>query len=372
MRPLDTVCLEVLTDGSKELFASPGDRKFREQPPISYVGSGLLGNGIFGLYLHDIVLADNVTHEYKGESEVGGRRFARFDYRVPRMWSGQTIRTEEGSGVVSLEGSYWADLETYDVVRLQLNAADFPPTLPVAEMTTSIDYAQTRLRHGLVALLPQSAEVRLVKSSGEVRHNRIGFTQCREFGAESTIDFGSSESAERSPRFSVASVDDVMRSLPGGLHIAVKLRSQISDRMAVGALIDGVIATNVTARKGAVLIPAGSPVRGRLRRLERYTEPAPHFIVGLEFTEVEVRGIRHRFDADLLGIESAPGIERTLSSSSSAEFWDLDRGGQGVKETKETLWLPSLPGVATFFLRGSKLELPGDFRTVWKTRKPPQ
>src|SRR6516165_9894675 len=38
MQPLDTVRLEVRTDGSKELFASPGDRHFSERPPISYVG----------------------------------------------------------------------------------------------------------------------------------------------------------------------------------------------------------------------------------------------------------------------------------------------------------------------------------------------
>src|SRR5437667_1385481 len=43
MRPLDTVRLDVLTDGKKELFASPGDRKFSEGHPISYAGAGALG-----------------------------------------------------------------------------------------------------------------------------------------------------------------------------------------------------------------------------------------------------------------------------------------------------------------------------------------
>jgi hypothetical protein len=368
MRPLDTVRLEVLTNGHKELFASPGDRKFSERHPISYVGSGMLGNGLFGLYLNDILVTGNVSNEYKGEEDLGGRRLARFDYRLPLMWSGQTIQIEEGSGKVSLHGSYWADPQTYDVLWLELNADDFPPTLPVTEATTSISYARTRLGDNLVVLLPESAEFRLVKYSGEIIQNRIEFTHCREFGAESTINFNVSDSAEQTPRFAAASIDDTLRPLPPGLQIAVKLRSRISDDMAVGTLIDGVVAANVTARKGAVLIAAGSPVRGRIRRLERYTDPFPHFAVALEFTEVELQGIRHRFYADMVEIESAPGVEQTLSSLDKTEVWKQDNGGQGVKRTKETLWLPSLPGVAVFFFRGGNLDLPRGFRTVWKTR----
>src|SRR5690348_15603568 len=45
MRPLDTIRLEVLTDGKKELFASPGDRKFSENHPLSFAGGGTLGDG---------------------------------------------------------------------------------------------------------------------------------------------------------------------------------------------------------------------------------------------------------------------------------------------------------------------------------------
>src|SRR4030095_10420178 len=39
-RHLDTVRLEVITNGDKEFFASPGDRRFSQQHPINYVGSG--------------------------------------------------------------------------------------------------------------------------------------------------------------------------------------------------------------------------------------------------------------------------------------------------------------------------------------------
>jgi hypothetical protein len=127
-------------------------------------------------------------------------------------------------------------------------------------------------------------------------------------------------------------------------------------------LIDGAVAGNVTA-KGAVVVAAGSPVRGRIRRLERYTDPFPHFVVGLEFTEVEFEGIRHAFYADVVEIGSAPGIEQTVSFNRTQAVI-----GRAIRENRETLSLPNLPGVATFFVRGGKLDLPPDFRTVWKTR----
>jgi hypothetical protein len=367
MRPLDTVRLEVLTYGDKELFASPGDRKFSPQHPLTYAGSGMLADGLFGPYLKDILLNGGASTEYKGEEDAGGRRLARYDYRLPLMLSGQTIHTPEGSGSVGLRGSFWVDLRTYDVTRLELNAYDFPPTLPVSEATASINYARTRLADNLALLLPESADVRLAKYSGEVSHNRIEFTFCRVFGAASTIDFNAPDSAEQPPRFGAASVDETLRPLPGGLKIAVKLRSRISGDMAVGTLIDGVVAGNVAARH-EVVIPAGSAVRGRIRRMERYGDPFAYFVVGLEFTEVEVQGIRYLFYADLLEIDPAPGVELTLSTKDTSEINDPRYGGTFSRQTRENLVLYRLPGVAVFFFKGGRLELPPDFRTVWKTR----
>lgn len=362
MHRLDTIRLEVLTNGDKELFASPGERRFSDRHPMTYAGGGLLSDGMFGLYLKEILVTGNVSNQYKGEEEIGGRRLARYDYRLPVMWSGQTIQTKEGSGRVGYHGSYWADPRTYDVARLELNADDLPSTLPIAELVTIINYARTGLEDNLAVLLPESAEIRLVESSGEIKHNRVEFTHCRVFGANSTIDFSSPGSPQQTLPFGVASVDDTLRPLPAGLEIAVTLRSRISEDMSVGALIDGVVAGNVTA-KGAVVVAAGSPVRGRIRRLERYTDPFPHFVVGLEFTEVELQGIRHGFYADVVEIESAPGIEQTVSFNRTQALI-----GRAIRENRETLSLPNLPGVATFFVRGGKLDLPRDFRTVWKTR----
>jgi hypothetical protein len=205
--------------------------------------------------------------------------------------------------------------------------------------------------------------------SGEINHNRIQFTHCRVFAAESAIDFNGPDSTDQASRFGVASVDDTLRPLPDGLRIAVKLRSRISGDMAVGTLIDGVVAGNVTA-KHAVVIPADSPVRGRIRRMESYTNPFPYFIVGLDFTEVEVQGIRYRFYADLVDMDRPPGVELTLptKNTTTTQSDPLLFGGVSTRQVIETITLPNLRGVAAFFYKGSKLYLPQDFRTSWTTR----
>jgi hypothetical protein len=102
--------------------------------------------------------------------------------------------------------------------------------------------------------------------------------------------------------------------------------------------------------------------------LERYAEPFPYFIVGLEFTEVEVQGIRRLFYADLISLEPAPGVERFLTTSNTTERVENGFGGMSSRQHQQRIALYDLPGVATFFWKGSRLELPRGFRTEWKTR----
>ena len=90
---------------------------------------------------------------------------------------------------MGVKGSFWADPATYDIVRISMEADEIPPELPVATSTTSIDYAHTNLG-GTDFLLPQSADSRLVRFSGEESRNHIEFTHCHLYGAQSSISFG--------------------------------------------------------------------------------------------------------------------------------------------------------------------------------------
>ncbi len=362
MRPLDTVRLEVLYSDRHELYASPGDRNFSDHPPSDFVGSGTIGNGQFALILSEVTAEHGLSYEYKGEELLAGRSLARYDYYVPLSMSGNTIDLPEGRGTVGMKGSFWADPASYDIVRIVTEAKDIPPELPVSASETSIDYAHTNLG-GHDFLLPQSADARLVRLSGEESHNHIEFTHCRLYDAESSISFGDHQGF---PQFGASSVLELKREVLPALHIVVKLSTRITDKTIVGALIEGVVEGNVL-RKRSLLIPAGSPVRGRVRRMEWHDEKGGYFIVALEFTEIENAGTRYRFFADLEGTDGLPGLVQTIRTRHTSTSTVLN-GLTTDKSSEEILYLPDLPGVGSFFVQSRRLDLPPGFRMTWKTR----
>jgi hypothetical protein len=363
MRPLDTIRLEVLYSDHHELYASPGDRRFGDNnQPADFVAGGTTSNGHFALYLSEIAGEGSLSYEYEGEESLSGRRLARYDYRVPVSMSGNTITMPEGRGTTGIKGSFWADPATYDIVRINAEAAEIPPHLPVASFVTSIDYAHTNLG-GSDFLLPQSADSRLLKFSGEESRNHIEFTHCRLYGAQSSISFGPREGQ---PRFTASSVLEVSRELLPALQVVIKLSTGITERTAVGALIEGVVEGNVL-RKKSVLIPDGSPVRGRVRRLEWNDEKGGYYIVGLEFTEIEAAGTRYRFFADLVDTDRLPGLRDTIRTL-KRETTTFLNGGEMTRDSSDVLFLPDLPGVGSFFVQAPRLDLPPGFRTTWKTR----
>jgi hypothetical protein len=362
MRPLDTIRLEVLYSGRRELYASPGDRRFGDDQPIDFAGSGTIGNGYFALFLSEVASEHGLSYEYKGEELLRGRTLARYDYRVPVSLSGHTITLTGGRGTVGIKGAFWADPATYDIVRISSEAGEIPPALPVLSSETSIDYAHTNLG-GTDFLLPQSADSRLVKFSGEDSRNHIEFTHCHLFGAESSISFGAPAGF---PLFGASSVLEMKRELLPELQVVVNVTTRITDKTAVGALIEGVVEGNVL-RKGKVPIPDGSPVRGRVRRLEWNDEKGGYYVVALEFTDLEAGGTRYRFFADLVGTDGLPGLRQTIRIHKEAQK-SLLRVGEQTIISDETLFLPDLPGVGSFFVQARRLDLPPGFRMTWKTR----
>jgi hypothetical protein len=362
MRPLDTIRLEVLYSRGRELYSSPGDRAFGDNQPMDFVASGTIGNGHFAVFLSEISGNGALSYEYKGEEFLSGRRLARYDYRVPVRGSGHTITFPGIRGTVGIKGSFWADPATYDIVRIALEAEEIPPTLPVLVSSTSIDFAHTNLG-GADFLLPQTADSRLVKFFGEESRNHIEFTHCHLFSAQSSISFGDQHG---SPLFGASSVLELNRELLPALQVVTRLSTRITEQTAVGALIEGVIEGNVL-RKKSVLIPDGSPVRGRVRRLEWYDEKGGYYIVAVEFTEIEAAGTRYRFFADLAGTDRLPGLLQTIRAL-KRETSTHSNGETMLRETTEVLSLSDLPGVGSFFVQARRLDLPPGFRMTWKTR----
>jgi hypothetical protein len=221
---------------------------------------------------------------------------------------------------------------------------------------------------GHKVLLAQQADLHMLDATGVEDFDRLEFTHCHAYSAESVIRFDKDpqEPPKALPAISppIPSVPDrVSQSVPALLLITVQLTTSISDKDTVGTLIEGRVSGDVLC-KGKILIPNGSTVRGRIRRLERY-EGGAAFIVGLEFTELAVRGGGPLlFYADLLRIDKNPRIKPTRSERV------LVRDAGRTQTTDEIITLPELPGVASFFVSGKTFTIPSSFRMVWRTRGP--
>jgi hypothetical protein len=323
LKPLDTMRLEVLDTGDKELYAPPGARNFQTEHPGEFTNAGLSGTGVFSTALRNLMVNDNGLFQYRGEESLAGHRAVRYDYRVPLLQSGMTVDVEGIQGHVASKGSFWVDPSSLDLLRLDIIADDIPPGLPLASSVSSVRYGRMPIG-GRSILLPETAEMHLVQTSGSEGRNVLEFTHCRAYQAESTISFG--------PATGLPASEASAEELPAGVAIAVTLAAPISGGEAVGAVIEGRIAGNVAGKSG-VLVHDGTVVRGRIRRLE----PAA---IAVEFTEIETGGVPMRFYAELQSVDAPAAVQHP--------------GGA------------DLPGVGAFSV--AKFPVPAGFRMVWRTK----
>ncbi len=329
--------------------------------PVAFIGAGMIGNGAFAMTLNNLIEGGIFT--YRGEETISGRSAVKYDFRLPRLMKPLTISIPGGRGTVGEEGSLWADKESLDLIRVESRAAEIPADLPLEESSENVDYARMRIGEYDV-MLAQQADSHMLASNGVASFNRLEFTHCRAYSASSNITFDSKPAVSAEPVLpaSLPSPAATGLAIPALLQVSVQLTTPVSDKDPVGTLIEGEVSGDV-AQRGKIVIPDGSAVHGRIRRLER--SPGDEaFIVGLEFTEVELHGGPVPFYADLLSIDKNPLIQPELLRRVFVP------GRSGAEDAKETVTLPELPGVASFFVKGTSFTLPSGLHTVWRTRGP--
>jgi hypothetical protein len=355
LKPLDTVRLEIVFADHHEWYGSPGERNLGTDNPTRFIGGGMISSGAFAGMLNNILAAGAYT--YGGEEWADGRRAARYDFRLARDKQTLTISLPLGQGTVGQEGSLWADPESLDLIRVESRASEIPPLLPLMAATTTVTYSRMRVGE-YNALMAQQAESHMWTADGVESFNRMDFTHCRAYAAQSEIRYDIV--GLESDGASTAAAKPAPASVPPFLMLPTELVTPVTDKDLVGTLIQARV-TEDAVHKSAVAVPAGSIVHGRIRRLERYA--AGHqFIVGLEFDEVEVRGRAIPFYADLLRLEKDPRIRPVLKE----RILIPDRSG--VHEGERSITLPELAGVASFFVSGDTFALRSGFKLVWRTR----
>ena len=280
------------------------------------------------------------------------------------------VTLSTSAGDVSLKGSFWADAETYEMLRLESESDGIPPTLPLASMKSRIDYGRMTVR-GKTIWFPQSAEMSLAELSGQETRNRIEFSHCREYTAASKLSFDEPAQPAPPPPAPLARVD-----LPAGVTLDLRLETAIeSSAVRVGDPVTARLASDAVLKK-KVLIPAGATVKGRLRRMERSSEIKPHYVVGLEFSTIETPTTTTRFYGALESVQQIAGLAHSLSTSSSKSV-NFSGGmvAQGFRvdtASTTTLHFREIPGVGSFYMLGTQFSLPQGMKMVWKTLEPPK
>jgi hypothetical protein len=193
----DTLELEVAFVGNKELYARSGEARFEEQSIRNVVPVGTIGSGAFGSHVATLFSGDAASFQYVGPSNKDGHKAFRYDFRVPQQKSQFLIRHDSAEGIAGYKGSFWVDVETLDLVRLELKVDHIPSYIGVRWIEESMRYKIVRVGNSDF-LLPRDSEMAVADESGNYSLNRIGLEHCREFTGESVVTYGTP--ADTSPQ----------------------------------------------------------------------------------------------------------------------------------------------------------------------------
>ncbi len=363
----DRLRLEVAQIGPKELFSWPGAGRFEDKEIREIVGSGMTRTGDFALMARTIFLTGIPVITYRGPESIGGRQALRYDYRVSSQQSRYEIRVGEKMAQVPFEGSFWADAESFDLIRLTVRATGIPAELDLADVTGQVDYARVPLAGGLF-LLPQKAEAAMFGISGAGHVNRTTFSGCRQFSAESSVSFDAMPESH-----SAAPAAHLAFEFPAGVRIETALDAPIDSRdAAIGDPISARISREVKDN-GKVILRKDAVLSGRIRGLQWAYSPAPYIAIGLEFLELQFGGSQTRFLAELQEVGPLDGL-----AAASAPIARLPGSGRGTRYGGR--WYPPdaitvrstapAPGIAWLYLWGEAARLPKGLRMLWKTSVP--
>jgi hypothetical protein len=351
--PMDRVRLEVALVDGRELFSWPGAGNFEDRELRHMVLGGATSTGNFGLLARAVFTSGQPNFQHAGERVVDGRRTLRWDYTVPQFRSGYTIRSGKGEATVGFHGSFWADAETLDVIRLEAYADDIPPHLEIVNAQDAVEYA--RVNVGSQAfLLPSMSELRISDFGGESR-NETRFSRCRQYTGESVLL--PTDPAEvhvlREPPKRI--------ELPPGLNMRIEVSEPVrSEDAAVGDRVLAKVRSDVK-HNGELIVPKGAQITGRIHWLRLQQNVRPMWVLGLTLEEITFGNTTATCSARLAEVLAGDNI-----TMHPRGYRNLTPGVMEVVVEGE---LRRISGV--LFVRPGGVLLPSGLQMVWRTEALP-
>jgi hypothetical protein len=157
---------------------------------------GATSQGEFGSMLKEIFeLRSRATFEWERWATLRGRRMHVFTYSVPQETSQWRITYDNVDSIrPAYGGLVYVDRDTNSIMRVTLEARNIPPSFPVQEANTTLDYDYQTIS-GQSYVLPLKAVIRM-RSGKMLTKNDVEFRMYNRFGAEATITFTPDELPE--------------------------------------------------------------------------------------------------------------------------------------------------------------------------------
>jgi hypothetical protein len=150
---------------------------------------GATSSGEFGSMLREIFETETKTDFWwERWAKLRGKVVHVFGYRVAKSRSKWHITWQNQlEDVPGYKGLIYIDKDVPVIYRVTLDAETLPPSFPIQEARTQLDYEYTTIS-GSEFLLPLRAEMRMREGKFLVRNN-VEFHNYRKFGADTTITF---------------------------------------------------------------------------------------------------------------------------------------------------------------------------------------
>jgi hypothetical protein len=336
----DRLRLDVAVLNGRETFAWAGARQFETTDIEQLTSSGSWGAGDFASFLSGVFGLETTRISLLREEKSPTDLSAMFGFDVPVNTSHYVYRSH-GRGerrVIGYHGTFLVDERNAELKRLTVEAEHFPVGEEMHRVEDIMDYHRVKIGDGEF-LLPDTSNMNILFFDGQESQNKTHYSDCREYGAESTISFGDNgDAADRSS--SPALKSPAQRKLPPNLHLQFGLKSPIrSETAAAGDAVTAVILRDVKD-----VVRANDIVHGRILRLEQFVSPSPRWVVAIRFNRIEHNGVEQAFD-----------------------LRPLDDGNRPRRNAILTERRPAGGGVFIFSQPGN-LVLDQNFQSEWETR----
>lgn len=341
--------LDVLFTDTTELFAWPGSSEFTSEQLESWNGAGAIGNGDFATELLNLFVISAATVKYAGLETRDQRAVHRFDFHMPLFSSRYTLAVGGKSAITAYSGSFWVDQESLDIMRLETRAEEIPSDLDCSEVRHSITYGRPGPGE---RVLPSAAELTIVSRDGRESRNTIAFSECRQYTASSSLSFTTPPDIVEPAR------PQSQRTLPADVVLVLRLERPIP--VGDSAAGDQIVARLDNAvNSPGILLPKGTRVLGRIRRLEQHLSSPSSTLVGLQFFAAEAPDGPVLFSARLIGPRSTPGVTRVVNNQ-----LEIQPGVAGLNIEDDG----TRTGVGIFGIPGKELRVERGLRMLWKTQ----